>query len=248
MGKLNGKVALITGAGGGIGRAAALLFAQEGAKVVVGNRNEKAGAETVALIEAKGGTAAFQRTDISRQGEAQALVAFAVRKFGGLHVAFNNAGTEGRSGPIVESQESDYDAVFETNVRGTWLALRAEVSAIVNSGGGAIVNNSSVLGSKGFAGAALYGATKAAVEAMTRALAVELAKAKVRVNNVAPGPVATGMLDRFTGGNTSAVVAMIPMGRIGAVEEIARAALFLASDDASFITGQTLTVDGGTST
>ncbi len=171
-----------------------------------------------------------------------------MRKFGGLHVAFNNAGTEGRNGPIVESQESDYDAVFETNVRGTWLALRAEVSAIVNSGGGAIVNNSSVVASKGFAGAALYSATKGAVEAMTRALAVELAKAKVRVNNVAPGPVATGMLDRFTGGNTSALVAMIPMGRIGAVEEIARAALFLASDDASFITGQTLTVDGGTST
>jgi NAD(P)-dependent dehydrogenase (short-subunit alcohol dehydrogenase family) len=245
MGKLNGKVALVTGAGGGIGRAAALLFAHEGAKVVIGNRDEKAGAETVALIEAKGGTAAFQRTDISRPGDAQALVAFAVKRFGGLHVAFNNAGTEGRGGLIVESKESDYDAVFETNVRGTWLALRAEVSAIVNSGGGAIVNNSSVLGSKGMAGTALYGATKAAVAAMTRALAAELATAKVRVNNVAPGPIATAMLDRFTGGNAAAIAAMIPMGRVGAAEEIARAALFLASDDASFITGQTLSVDGG---
>jgi NAD(P)-dependent dehydrogenase (short-subunit alcohol dehydrogenase family) len=245
MGRLSGKVALVTGAGSGIGRAAAVLFAREGAQVVIGNRDERAGAETVQLIRAQGGEAAFLRTDVAKPGDAQKLVDLAVSRYGGLHVAFNNAGTEGRHGPLVEAKDGDYDAVFDTNVRGIWLALRAEVPALVKSGGGAIVNNTSVLAFKGFAGATLYSATKGAVESMTRSLAVELAKAKVRVNNLAPGPVATPMTDRFSGGHPEALASLVPIGRIGTPDEQAEAALFLASDAASFITGQTLTVDGG---
>jgi NAD(P)-dependent dehydrogenase (short-subunit alcohol dehydrogenase family) len=247
MGRLSGKVALVTGAGSGIGRSAAVLFAREGAQVVIGNRDERAGAETVRLIRAAGGEAAFLRTDVAKPGDAQKLVDLAVSRYGGLHVAFNNAGTEGRPGPLIEAKDGDYDAVFDVNVRGVWLALRAEVPALVKSGGGAIVNNSSVLAVKGFAGATLYSATKGAVEAMTRSLAVELVKAKVRVNNLAPGPVATPMTDRFSGGHPEALAALVPIGRIGTPEEQAEAALFLASDAASFITGQTLTVDGGLS-
>jgi NAD(P)-dependent dehydrogenase (short-subunit alcohol dehydrogenase family) len=245
MGRLSGKVALVTGAGSGIGRAAAVLFAREGARVVIGNRDERAGAETVELIRAKGGEATFLRTDIAKPGDAQRLVDLAVSRYGGLHVAFNNASTEGNPGPLIEARDGDFDVAFDTNVRGTWLALRAEVPALVKSGGGAIVNNTSVIAFKGFAGATLYGATKGAVEAMTRSLAVELVSAKVRVNNLAPGPTATPMADRFTGGNTDALAKMVPMGRVGTPEEQAEAALFLASDAASFITGQTLVVDGG---
>jgi NAD(P)-dependent dehydrogenase (short-subunit alcohol dehydrogenase family) len=245
MGRLSGKVALVTGAGSGIGRAAALLFAREGARLVIGNRDERAGAETVQLIRAQGGEAAFLRTDVATPGDAQKLVDLAVSRYGGLHVAFNNAGTEGRNGPLVEAKDSDYDLVFDTNVRGVWLALRAEVPALVKSGGGAIVNNSSVVALKGFAGATLYSATKGAVESMTRSLAVELSKAKVRVNNLAPGPVATPMAVRFSGGNLDALATLVPLGRLGTPEEQAEAALFLASDAASFITGQTLVVDGG---
>lgn len=245
MGRLSGRVALVTGAGSGIGRAAAVLFAREGARVVIGNRNERAGAETAELIRAKGGEATFLRTDIAKPGDAQKLVDLAVSRYGGLHVAFNNAGTEGNPGPLIEARDGDYDAVFDINVRGTWLALRAEVPALVKSGGGAIVNNSSILATKGFAGASLYAATKGAVEAMTRSLAVELVKAKVRVNNLAPGPVETPMSNRFTGGHPEALASLVPMGRISTPEEQAEAALFLASDASSFVTGQTLVVDGG---
>ena len=245
MGKLDGKVALITGAGSGIGKAAALLFAREGAKVVLGNRDERAGAETVAQVRALGGEAVFRATDVAKKGDAQALVDLALSRYGRLNVAFNNAGTEGRNGPLIEAKDADFDAVFDTNVRGTWLSLRAQVPAIVKSGGGAIVNNSSVVASKGFAGTTLYGATKAAIESFTRALSNEVLKSGVRVNSIAPGPVATGMLDRFTGGHPEALAQIVPLGRVGTPEEIARAVLFLVSDDASFVSGHRLVADGG---
>lgn len=247
MSEFSGKVALVTGGGTGIGKAAALAYARRGAAVVIGNRDEAAGLATVELIRRSGARAEFRRTDVARPGDIESLVGLALERFGRLDFAFNNAGVEGRVGPFVESQEEDFDRVFGINVKGVWRAMRAQIPAMLRSAGGrgVIINNSSVAGHVGFPGAAIYVASKHAVEGLTKTAAVELAKTGVRVNTVNPGPIQTPMFDRFTGGNADPIAAMVPMGRVGTPEEVAGAVIFLSSDAASYITGQHLTIDGG---
>ncbi len=242
------KVVLITGATSGIGRTTALAFAAAGAKVVLSGRRQTEGEAVVAEIKAAGGTAAFLRTDVTEEAQVAALVAFTVRTYGRLDVAFNNAGTEGELSPVTAVSVENYRQTFDINVLGTLLALKHEIPAMLKTGGGSIINVSSIAGLIGFAGASVYSGTKHAVLGITKSVALEVARQGIRVNAVSPAAIDTGMLDRFTGNNPDTKAAfggMHPIGRYGQPREIADAVLFLASDQASFITGQSLTVDGG---
>jgi NAD(P)-dependent dehydrogenase (short-subunit alcohol dehydrogenase family) len=243
MKRLAGKVVLVTGATSGIGRAAALLFAQEGARVVIGGRRQAEGEALAAEIKSRAGQAVFRSTDVSKRADADALVALAVSSFGRLDIAFNNAGIEA-VGSIVDVTDDDYDRVFDTNVRGVVHSVRAQVPAL-REAGGVIILTSSTAGSRGFAGASLYTASKHAVEGLGRALALELAPLGIRVNVVAPGPTDTAMLDRFTDGNPGRLAARVPLGRAATAEEVARAAVWLATDEAAFVSGVVLPVNGG---
>lgn len=241
--RLTGKVVLITGATSGIGHAAALLFAAEGADVVLGARREKEGEALVQTIEALGGRAIFRATDVQRAEDNDALVAAGLAAFGRLDIAFNNAGVEA-VGPIGEVTAAQYDQVFDTNVRGVVYGVRAQLPALTASRG-TVILTSSTAGSRGFPGASLYTASKHAVEGLGRALALELAPRGIRVNVVAPGPTSTDMLDRFTGGRPGALAARVPLGRAATADEVARAAVWLATDEAAFISGVVLPVNGG---
>lgn len=241
-------VVLITGALTGIGRATALAFAREGAAVVVSGRRDDAGHALAAELRALGARAEYLRADVRVEAEVRGLVEQSVERFGRLDVAVNNAGTEGQLGPVAEQSEANYRGTFDTNVLGTLLALKHEMRVMLKQGAGAIVNLSSVAGQVGIAGASVYAASKHAVEGLTKSAALEGAAAGVRVNAVAPGPVQTGMLDRFTGGNEEAksgFLSSLPARRAGTPDEIAQAIVFLASDKARFLTGQCLAVDGG---
>ena len=243
------KVALVTGATGGIGRAAALAFAREGARVVVSGRRKEEGHETVALIQEIGGKATFVQTDVTREPEVAGLVGATLAAYGRLDVAFNNAGVEGTPGSIHEQNVENYQHIMDANVLGLLLSLKHEIAAMVKGGGGAIVNNASVAELVGFPGAALYVASKHAVLGLTKSAALEYATRGIRVNAVAPGAIETPMFDRFTAalGTDShrQIAALHPMGRTGQTGEIATAVLWLCSDEASFVTGQSLAVDGG---
>ena len=246
-GKLSGKVALVTGGTSGIGKTTAIAFARAGAKVVLTGRREKEGAQVVDEIRKLGGDAAFVRADVAKDADVKAMVDFTVGKYGRLNVAFNNAGVEW-TGPLDQATEAEYRRVFDINVWGVLNSMRHEIPVMLKNGGGAIVNNSSVAGHVGLGQVSVYIASKHAVEGLTKSVALEFAKQNIRINAVAPGVIATDMLDRFAGKESEmrdSLTSIIPVGRIGAGEEIAAAVLYLCSDDAKFTTGTSLVVDGG---
>jgi NAD(P)-dependent dehydrogenase (short-subunit alcohol dehydrogenase family) len=241
------QVVLITGALTGIGRATAVPFATAGANVMVAGRREEEGKKLEKELRELGAEAQFVKTDVRHEPEIQSLVDETVKRFGKLDVAVNNAGTEGATGPITSQTPETYAGTFETNVLGVLLSMKHELRVMLPQGKGSIINVSSTLGHQGVAGAALYVASKHAVEGLTKSAALEVAGTGVRVNIVAPGPVETGMLNRFTGTSEAkaALAGGVPIGRIGEPDEVAAAVEFLASDKASFITGHSLLVDGG---
>jgi NAD(P)-dependent dehydrogenase (short-subunit alcohol dehydrogenase family) len=246
---MNTPVVLITGALTGIARATAFAFAKKGAKLVVSGRHDKAGATLVAELRATGAEAEFVRADVRKEDEVRALVDEAVKRFGRLDIAVNAAGTEGTPGPAVEQTAESYAATFDTNVLGTILSMKHELRVMQAQRSGSIVNISSTFGHEGGANASIYAASKHAVEGLTKSVGLEVGTLGIRVNAVAPGPVQTGMLDRFTGGEEGKayLATLNAQKRIGQPDEIAQAILFVASNDASFVTGHILTVDGGKS-
>jgi NAD(P)-dependent dehydrogenase (short-subunit alcohol dehydrogenase family) len=241
------QVVLITGALTGIGRATAMAFAAAGANVVIAGRREEDGKMLEKELRELGAEAEFVKVDVRHEPELQSLVEETVRRFGRLDVAVNNAGTDGAKGPVTSQTPETYASTFETNVLGVLLSMKHELRVMLPQGKGSIINVSSVLGHEGVAGHALYAASKHAVEGLTKSAALEVAGTGVRVNLVAPGPVDTGMLNRFTGTSEAkaALASGVPIRRIGEPGEVAAAVEFLASDRASFITGHSLLVDGG---
>lgn len=248
MKEFEGKVALITGGGSGIGRATALAFAREGARIAIGDRNVQRGEEAVQIIRDAGGAASFRQTDVSVAPDVEALVDHAVTTFGRLDLAFNNAGIEGDVRPVAEQTEANYDAVMDINVKGVWLSMKYEIPRMLAHGGGAIVNASSVAGLIGFPGIGVYAASKHAVIGLTKTAALEYSAQGIRINAINPGLIDTEMADRLAAGAVTAkddLAALHPIGRIGRVEEVAEAVLWLCSSRASFVTGHSLIVDGG---
>src|SRR5258705_9794787 len=241
------QVVLITGGLTGIGRAAAVAFARKGAKVVVAGRRDEAGQALVKELRSFGSEAEFINADVRKEDDVRALVDQTVARFGRLDVAVNNAGTEGQVGPITDQSAASYAATFDTNVLGVILCMKHEVRVMQGQSSGSIINISSTYGHEAAAGASLYVGSKHAVEGITKSVALEVAKSGVRVNAVAPGPTNTAMLNRFTGTpeNRAAIVAEGQMGRPGRSAELANAIVFIASDEASYITGHILNVDGG---
>ena len=248
--ELEGKIApvvLITGALTGIGRAAAEIFAREGVQVVVSGRHDKEGQELASELQALGAEAIFVHTDVRKDEEVRDLVDQTVKRFGRLDIAVNNAGTEGLRGLVTEQTAESYAATFDTNVLGVLLSMKHELRVMLPQGSGSIVNVSSAYGSVGAAGASVYVASKHAVEGLTKSAALEVAGTGVRVNVVAPGTTDTGMLTRFTNTdeNKAALVSTVPVKRLATPEEIAHVIVFVASANASYMTGASIPVDGG---
>jgi NAD(P)-dependent dehydrogenase (short-subunit alcohol dehydrogenase family) len=246
--ELQGKVALVTGGTSGIGRDTAILFAKAGAKLMVAGRREVEGKETVELIRATGSDGVFVKADVSKANEVDALVQRTVEQFGRLDVAFNNAGIEGRWVPITEQSEEDWDQTIDINLKGVWLCLKYEIRQMLKQGtGGAIVNMASAAGLMGLAGAATYSASKHGVIGLTKSAALENARSGIRVNVVCPAVIETPMAERAYEEPAihKFVLGLHPMGRFGKPEEIAEAVLWMCSDRASFMTGQSLVLDGG---
>ncbi len=248
-GRLAGKVALITGAGSGMGAAAAALFAHEGARVVVSDISERAGSATVEAVRGAGGDATFVGGDVAQWDDCVAMVAAATTAYGALHVLYNNAGIfPADDGGVLDTPEPTWQRVMDVNLKGVWLGCKAAIPAIVASGGGSIVNVASFVALMGAATAQIaYTASKGGVLAMTRELAIEYARQGIRANALCPGPIETPLLNELLSDPERRARRMvhIPMGRLGRAEELAKAALFLASDDSSFMTGAALVVDGG---
>jgi NAD(P)-dependent dehydrogenase (short-subunit alcohol dehydrogenase family) len=244
---MSDQVVLITGALTGIGRASAVIFAQEGARIVVSGRRDKEGQALLAELQGLGAEAIFVRTDVREDEEVRNLVDQTVKRFGRLDVAVNNAGTEGTPGPVTEQTADTYAATFDTNVLGTLLSMKHELRVMLAQGSGSIVNVSSAYGSVGAAGASVYVASKHAIEGLTKSAALEVAETGVRVNVVAPGTTDTGMLTRFTSTdkNKAALVSTVPFKRLATPEEIAHVIAFVASENASYMTGSSIPVDGG---
>lgn len=244
----SGKAAFVTGASSGIGEAAALAFARSGAKVAVVDMNEDLGGRVVNAIEKMGGKAIFLKCDVSSGIQVKECIDKTISAFGSLDFAFNNAGIEGQPAPTADCSEENFDRVINVNLKGVWLCMKYQIPLMLKQKKGAIVNCSSVAGLIGFLGVPAYVASKHGVIGLTRTAALELAKSNVRVNAVCPGIIQTPMIERFTHGEAQIqqqLVAGEPVGRIGSPEEVANAVLWLCSDQASFITGHPLAVDGG---
>jgi NAD(P)-dependent dehydrogenase (short-subunit alcohol dehydrogenase family) len=247
-GQMRGKVALVTGGSSGIGQATAFALAREGAKVVVADIDEKCGQETVRVIKESGGQATFIRTDVSEAAQTEALIKKVVDTYGRLDCAFNNAGIEGEQALTADTPEETWDRVIGINLKGVWLCMKYEIQQMLQQGGGAIVNTSSVAGLAGFATLIPYVASKHGVMGMTRTAAMEYAQEGIRVNAVCPGVIDTPMVKRITNGDQEAhaqFAALQPVGRMGKPEEVAEAVVWLCSDAASFVTGHGMAVDGG---
>jgi NAD(P)-dependent dehydrogenase (short-subunit alcohol dehydrogenase family) len=244
---MNKPVVLITGALTGIGRDTALAFAKEGARIVIAGRRDEAGEKLVTELRTLGAEAEYWRTDVRHEDDVRALVDKTAARFGRLDAAVNNAGTEGKPGAVTEQTAESYAATFDTNVLGTLLSMKHELRVMMAQGHGSIVNVSSTYGHTGAAGASVYAASKHAIEGLTKSAALEAAESGVRVNAVAPGPIDTGMLTRFTGTEErkAGLLSTVPLKRLGKPEEIAELIVFLASDKASFSTGATFAADGG---
>lgn len=242
------KVVVITGAGAGIGRACAISFAEAGARVVVADITNDSGYETAKMIEGRGGHAVFLNVDVADGDSVHEMVDETVKEFGGLDYAVNNAGIEGRSADTADCSEDNWDRVIAINLKGVWNCMRHEIPRMLERGCGAIVNMASVAGLVGFTGLPAYCASKGGVIQLTRTAALEYATRGIRVNAICPGVIHTDMVERLVGGDDEkekTFTALEPVNRMGRPEEIARAAVWLCSDDASFVTGHPLAVDGG---
>lgn len=247
--QMNNKVVLVTGAASGIGRATAIAFARAGASVVVSDVDTKGGLETVRLLGEQDSKAVFVPCDVSKPEEVADLIKKTVEHFGRLDYAFNNAGIEGTPAPTVDCTEENWNRTIDINLKGVWLCMKHEIAQMLKQGsGGAIVNCSSIAGVVGFPGTPAYTASKHGVIGLTKAAALEYVKSNIRVNAVCPGVIQTPMIDRFTRGQAQAVAQLVagaPMGRVGTPDEIASAVVWLCSDGASYMTGQSMTIDGG---
>jgi NAD(P)-dependent dehydrogenase (short-subunit alcohol dehydrogenase family) len=246
--ELEGKVGLVTGGTSGIGRDTAVLFAKAGAKVVVAGRRETEGNETVELVRAAGGDGLFVRADVSKASEVDTLIQKTVERFGRLDIAFNNAGIEGVWVPITKQSEEDWDQTIDINLKGVWLCLKYEILQMLKQGGGgAIVNMASITGLVGAAGAAAYSASKHGVMGLTKSAALETARNRIRINAVCPAVIETAMGERLFGAPPTHkyVLSCHPIGRFGRTAEVAEAVVWMCSDRASFMTGQSLVLDGG---
>ena len=247
-GQLSGKVTLVTGGGSGIGKATSLAFAREEAKVVVADLNVSGGEETVRLIQDTGGEATFVQADVAQAGPVEAMVQEAVRAYGRLDCAFNNAGVSGGRGLIHEYSEDDWDRVTGINLKGVWLCMKYEIIQMLAQGGGAIVNTASVMGLVGGSRSPAYGASKHGVVGLTRTAAVGYAQSGIRVNAVCPGYIRTPLIEQGAltdPGGEERIIARHPVGRLGTPEEVAESVVWLCSDAASFVTGHAMAVDGG---
>ena len=250
-GRLHDKVALITGAGSGIGRVSALRFSAEAARVVVADFDEQGGRATVEQIRAQGGEADFTRVDVARAADVEAMVGFAERRFGALHVLFNNAGIfPDEDGSVVDTDEATFDRVIAVNLKGVFFGCKFGIPALLRAGGGSIVNTASFVAVMGSATAqSAYTASKGGVLALTREIAIEFARKGIRANALCPGPVNTPLLQSLLADPAARARRLVhlPMGRLAEAEEIANAALFLASEESSYVNGSAFLVDGGTS-
>ena len=245
---MKGKVALVTGAAQGIGKASAVAFAEQGANVVLADVNDSGGKEVESMINNMGIETLFVKTDISNSAQVDNLISQAVEKFGRIDCAHNNAGIEGDRIPTTDLDEETFDKVLSVNLKGTWLCMKREIEQMLKQGGGSIVNTASVAAFVGLGGLSAYTASKHGIVGLTKTAAIEFAKQKIRVNAVCPGPVKTEMLSKTFESNPkleATVLAMEPQGRIGNPEEVASAVIWLSSEQSSFVTGTSLVVDGG---